>query len=126
MTHILLNHLALALGLCAAVERLGSIIDIARVELRVRKLPAGKEQTPTPQWQHSPLQLGRCVLKVKAMNTTAQGFVTGLADERGVTAIEYGLLAALIAVTIIGGVSATGTSLTALFNTWSAAVIGAL
>ncbi len=37
-------------------------------------------------------------------------------DEEGVTAIEYGLIAALIAVVIIVGVSAVGTNLNALFN----------
>jgi pilus assembly protein Flp/PilA len=34
-----------------------------------------------------------------------------LRDERGVTAIEYGLIAALIAVMIIGTVTSIGTSL---------------
>jgi len=48
------------------------------------------------------------------------------ADERGVTAIEYGLLAALIVVAIIGAVSATGTSLIAVYDFWSAAVLAAL
>jgi len=48
------------------------------------------------------------------------------ADESGATAIEYGLIAALIAVTIIAAVSATGTSLMALYAYWSAAVIAAL
>jgi len=38
-------------------------------------------------------------------------------DEAGVTAMEYGLIAALIAVVIIGAVSAVGTSLTGTFNT---------
>lgn len=38
-------------------------------------------------------------------------------DEEGVTAIEYGLIAALIAVVIIGGVQLVGTNLAALFNT---------
>jgi pilus assembly protein Flp/PilA len=47
-------------------------------------------------------------------------------DERGVTAIEYGLLAALIVVTIIGAVSATGTSMAAVYTFWSAAVLAAL
>ena len=47
-------------------------------------------------------------------------------DERGVTAIEYGLLAALIVVAIIGAVSATGTSLIAVYTFWSAAVLAAL
>lgn len=43
--------------------------------------------------------------------------ITRLAcDERGVTAIEYGLIAALVSITIIGAVSATGTSIQGFFN----------
>jgi pilus assembly protein Flp/PilA len=38
-------------------------------------------------------------------------------DESGATAIEYGLIAALIAVIIIGGVSTVGTKLSGTFNT---------
>ena len=38
------------------------------------------------------------------------------ADERGATAIEYGLIAALIAVVIIGAVTSVGTNLKATFN----------
>jgi pilus assembly protein Flp/PilA len=37
-------------------------------------------------------------------------------DKRGVTAMEYGLIAALIAVAIIGAVSTVGTNLTTTFN----------
>ena len=37
-------------------------------------------------------------------------------DEEGATAIEYGLIAALIAVAIIGAISAVGGSLTATFG----------
>ncbi len=37
-------------------------------------------------------------------------------DEEGVTAIEYGLLAALIAVVIIASVRLVGTSLDAVFD----------
>lgn len=37
-------------------------------------------------------------------------------DKRGVTALEYGLIAALIAAVIIGGVSSIGTNLSTLFN----------
>ena len=40
-------------------------------------------------------------------------------DESGATAIEYGLIAALIAVVIITGVTAVGTNLSATFNTVS-------
>jgi len=38
-------------------------------------------------------------------------------DEDGATAIEYGLIAALISVAIIGGLTAVGTSLTTTFQT---------
>jgi pilus assembly protein Flp/PilA len=37
-------------------------------------------------------------------------------DETGATAIEYGLIASLIAIAIIGAVSALGNGLTATFN----------
>jgi len=37
-------------------------------------------------------------------------------DESGVTAIEYGLIAGLIAVVIITAVTTVGTDLTAKFN----------
>ncbi|MGH6828872.1 MAG: Flp family type IVb pilin [Rhizomicrobium sp.] len=43
-------------------------------------------------------------------------------DESGATAIEYGLIAALISVVIITAVTLVGTKLTATFN----AVAGAL
>jgi pilus assembly protein Flp/PilA len=42
-----------------------------------------------------------------------------LQNESGATAIEYGLIAALIAVVIITGVTAVGTSLSTTFNTIS-------
>lgn len=38
-------------------------------------------------------------------------------DESGATAIEYGLIAALIAVVIITAVTAVGTQLSTTFNT---------
>jgi len=45
-----------------------------------------------------------------------------MTDESGATAIEYGLIAALISVAIIGGVTAVGGKLATTFN----AVDGAL
>ena len=39
-----------------------------------------------------------------------------VSDESGTTAIEYGLLAALIAVVIIGAVKAVGTNLSGKFT----------
>ena len=46
-------------------------------------------------------------------------FVT---EESGATAIEYGLIAGLIAVVIIGAVTAVGTNLTSKFNTIATAL----
>lgn len=46
-------------------------------------------------------------------------------DRRGVTAMEYGLIAALIAVAIIGIVGTLGTNLTAVFQTISDKLAGA-
>ena len=43
-----------------------------------------------------------------------------ISDENGATAIEYGLIAALIAVVIIGAVTTVGTSLTGTFEKVSA------
>ena len=42
-----------------------------------------------------------------------------LNDESGATAIEYGLIAALIAVVIITGVTAVGTKLSSTFDNLS-------
>ncbi|HDR9507474.1 Flp family type IVb pilin [Burkholderia cepacia] len=38
-------------------------------------------------------------------------------DQRGVTAIEYGLIAALIAIGIVAALATVGTDLQTLFNT---------
>jgi pilus assembly protein Flp/PilA len=43
-------------------------------------------------------------------------------DESGATAIEYGLIAALIAVVVIGAVTAVGTKLSTTFTNVSTAV----
>jgi pilus assembly protein Flp/PilA len=45
-----------------------------------------------------------------------------LRDESGATAIEYGLIAALISVVIITAVTLVGTNLTATFNAIAAAL----
>ncbi len=49
----------------------------------------------------------------------ARGFI---ADERGATAIEYGLIAALIAVAAITAMNGLGTQLKKTFNTTSSAM----
>ena len=59
-------------------------------------------------------------------STALQHIERFINDDSGVTAIEYGLIAALIAVAIIGAVTATGTALTAMYAYWSSAVVAAL
>jgi len=50
------------------------------------------------------------------MNALVQGLKRFHQDEEGVTAIEYGLIAALIAVVIILAVTAVGLNLQVIFN----------
>ncbi len=52
------------------------------------------------------------------------GFKRFLNDEEGVTAIEYALIASLIAVVIIGAVRTTGTRVCATFNSVVSALGG--
>jgi pilus assembly protein Flp/PilA len=51
-----------------------------------------------------------------------QNKVSQMRDERGATAVEYGLMVALIAVVIIVAVTALGKNLTGIFNTTASAV----
>jgi len=46
-------------------------------------------------------------------------------DDKGVTAIEYGLIAALIAVVILGSVTNVGTQLSTLFTSVYTALLAA-
>lgn len=46
-----------------------------------------------------------------------KSFIRFMREEDGVSAIEYGLIAALIAVVIIGAVTTIGTNLSATFQT---------
>jgi pilus assembly protein Flp/PilA len=56
-----------------------------------------------------------------------QTYLTGLLnrDDRGATAVEYGLLVALIALVIIGVVTLLGTSLKNVFGTVASSVSSA-
>ncbi|HXC54269.1 MAG TPA: Flp family type IVb pilin [Rhizomicrobium sp.] len=49
-------------------------------------------------------------------------FARFVRDESGATAIEYGLIAALIAVVIIGAVQVVGTNLSTTFTTVSSKI----
>jgi len=51
------------------------------------------------------------------MKNFSQSFKTFLADEDGATAIEYGLLASLIAVVMAAGATTLGEALDTLFDT---------
>ena len=57
-----------------------------------------------------------CLFKEMIMKKFAYEFQRFLRDEDGVTAIEYGLIAALIAIAIIVGAALVGTNLNTLFN----------
>lgn len=50
------------------------------------------------------------------MKNLYAGFQAFMNDEEGVTAIEYGLIASLIAVVIITAVGLIGTNLNTVFN----------
>ena len=52
-------------------------------------------------------------------------FARFVKDESGATAIEYGLIAALIAVVIIGAVTLLGENISAAFNTIATEIGGA-
>jgi pilus assembly protein Flp/PilA len=52
-------------------------------------------------------------------------FMQFVRDDSGATAIEYGLIAALISVVIIAAVTLVGTNLTNTFNTVASSLAGA-
>ncbi len=51
-------------------------------------------------------------------------FKNFVADESGATAIEYGLIAALVSIAAIGALTAVGSQLTVTFTAVSAALAG--
>lgn len=59
------------------------------------------------------------------MNALVQGLKRFHQDEEGVTAIEYGLIAALIAVVIIVAVTSVGQNLNAIFTRIAGALANA-
>ena len=58
------------------------------------------------------------------MKNLIAGLKNFINDEQGVTAIEYGLIAALIAVVIITAAALVGTRLTCMFNRVASCLIG--
>ncbi|TIC85255.1 Flp family type IVb pilin [Crenobacter intestini] len=59
------------------------------------------------------------------MNKLVKGMQAFWQDEEGVTAIEYGLIAALIAVLLVGILTNTGTALQGTFQKVCTALTGA-
>jgi len=55
--------------------------------------------------------------KVQSLEINMKKLMQLIKNESGATAIEYGLIAALIAVVIITAVTTVGTNLTATFTT---------
>ena len=53
----------------------------------------------------------------------AQSLTAVAKDRRGVTAMEYGLIAALVAVVIIAAVTLVGTNLDIIFNKIATALV---
>lgn len=50
------------------------------------------------------------------MSTITSAIKTFVTDENGVTAIEYGLIAALVGIALAGAAEALGADITALFT----------
>ncbi len=59
------------------------------------------------------------------MSTMFAKMIAFVRDEDGATAIEYGLIAALVSVAAIGALTAMGNSLGTMFNTVSSALSSA-
>lgn len=59
---------------------------------------------------------------MKNLLTKVKSFIR---EEEGASAVEYGLLVALIAVAIIAAVTAVGSNLASLFNTVASTLAGA-
>jgi len=56
------------------------------------------------------------------MNTLAYLMLRLKADRRGVTALEYGLIASLVAVVLIAGATTLGANLNTTFSTIAAKI----
>jgi pilus assembly protein Flp/PilA len=59
------------------------------------------------------------------VNSMIANLIAFVSDEDGATAIEYGLIAALVSVAAIGALTAMGENLTTMFETVSSALSGA-
>jgi pilus assembly protein Flp/PilA len=72
--------------------------------------------------RNDPTRTSRGSTKEKTMRTLLNNLKALAKDERGVTALEYGLIAGLVAVVIVTSVTTLGTKLAATFTAISAAL----
>ena len=63
--------------------------------------------------------MGRPVVKVNIMTKIVKAWLGFKADNRGVTALEYGLIAAVVAVVMVVGATTVGKQLNIVFNNLS-------
>ena len=66
--------------------------------------------------------MGRPVVKGNIMTKIIKTWFGLKSDNRGVTALEYGMIAALIALVVVAGVTGIGTKLSTKFNSISTAI----
>jgi pilus assembly protein Flp/PilA len=59
---------------------------------------------------------------ISNLSPVSSGLASFLRDQTGATAIEYGLIAALISTVIIGAITVIGTTLNTTFNSVSTAL----
>jgi pilus assembly protein Flp/PilA len=72
--------------------------------------------------RNDPPDLALWFAQVKEIAIMLKVIRTFAKDESGATAIEYGLIAALVSVAAIGALTAMGNSLSTMFNTVSSAL----
>ena len=61
-------------------------------------------------------QVGRPVVKGNIMTKIVKTWLGLKSDNRGVTALEYGLIAAVVAIVMVAGASTLGTKLSTQFS----------
>jgi pilus assembly protein Flp/PilA len=90
--------------------------------------PAGDNKARAAKRGHSgesPKYFGHNLNGVVQMNALLMSIKRFVKDEEGVTAIEYGLIAALIAIVIVAAVTIVGTQLNIVFTSVSNCLSGA-
>jgi DNA-binding NarL/FixJ family response regulator len=121
------------LGACAFIEKhqpavalLDSIAKVGALQMRGEKPPASPGATAHPDVAPGSDAGGASIPKVQAMDVISHRSDSAAADEVGAAAIEYALVASLIAVFIVVALQASGDSVMALYTDWSRRVFAVL